>query len=128
MYQQTTLLGYLGRDPEMRFTQAGQPMTTFSVATSRKVQGEDETTWFRVTVFGKQAEACNDYLQTGALVLVTGRLRPDEHGNPEVYKRKDGTPAASFNITAYDVRFISGTKDRAVEENVDDYLNENIPF
>ncbi|HAF48989.1 MAG TPA: single-stranded DNA-binding protein [Anaerolineaceae bacterium] len=114
MYQQITIVGYLGRDPEMRFTPSGQAVTSFSVATSRSYttnagQKVDETTWFRISVWGSQAEACNQYLKKGSPVLVVGRLRPDpQSGNPRIYTRNDGTPGASFEINAQNVRFLPG--------------------
>ena len=75
MYQKIIIVGNLGRDPEMRFTPEGNPVTSFSVAASRRYKDKDETTWFRVTVWGKQAETANQYLQKGSKVLVEGRLR-----------------------------------------------------
>lgn len=114
MYQQITIVGYLGRDPEMRFTPSGAAVTSFSVATSRSYttnagQKVDETTWFRVSVWGAQAESCNQYLKKGSPVLVVGRLRPDpQTGGPNVYTRNDGTPGASFEINAQNVRFLPG--------------------
>lgn len=114
MYQQITVVGYLGRDPEMRYTPGGQAVTSFSVATSRNYtsntgQKVDETTWFRISVWGAQAESCNQYLKKGSPVLVVGRLRPDpQSGGPRIYTRNDGTPGASFEITAQNVRFLSG--------------------
>lgn len=117
MFQQITIVGYLGRDPEMRFTPGGQAVTSFSVATSRSYnnnagQKVDETTWFRVSVWGNQAEACNQYLKKGRPVLVVGRLRPDaQTGNPRIYNRQDGTPAASYEINALNVRFLPSGRD-----------------
>ena len=112
MYQQITIVGYLGNDPDMRFTPNGQAVTSFSVATSNKYtsntgQRVDETTWFRVSVWGAQAESCNQYLKKGRPVLVIGRLRPDpQTGNTRIFNRQDGTPAASFEITAQQVKFL----------------------
>ena len=107
MYQKIIIIGNLGRDPELRFTPGGDPVTTFSVATSRKFGEKDETTWFRVTVWSKQAESCNQYLHKGSKVLVEGRLRPDESGSPKVFQRKDGTWGASYEVTAETVRFLT---------------------
>jgi single-strand DNA-binding protein len=109
-------VGHLGRDPELRYTASGQAVTNFSMATSRKYTGGDgqqvdETVWFRVSVWGKQAEAVNQYLKKGRMVLVEGRLRGDENGSPRVWTRQDGTPAASFEINAQTVRFLSGRGD-----------------
>lgn len=107
MYQKIFIVGHCGSNPEMRFTPNGDPVTTFSVATSRKAGEKDETTWFRVTVWNKQAESCNQYLHKGSKVLVEGRLRPDESGNPTVFQRKDGSWGASYEVTAETVRFLT---------------------
>ena len=77
MYQKLIIIGNLGRDPEMRYTPDGNPVTSFTVATSRKYKDTDETTWFRISVWGKQAENCNQYLRKGSRVFVEGRLIPD---------------------------------------------------
>ena len=103
MYQKLIIIGNLGSNPEQRFTPSGDPVTTFSVATSRKYGEKDETTWFRVSVWGKQAESCNTYLSKGSKVLVEGRLKAD----PTVYQRKDGTWASSYELTADSVRFLT---------------------
>jgi single-strand DNA-binding protein len=106
------LVGNLGRDPEMRYMPNGDPVTSISVASSRNYtnnQGQkvEETVWFRVSIFGKMAESCNQYLKKGSKVLVEGRLNADKNGGPRIWTRQDGTPAASFEITAQTVRFLS---------------------
>jgi single-strand DNA-binding protein len=112
MYQSITVIGRLGRDPEMRYLPNGDPVTSFSLATDRQYNDRNgqkvkETTWFRVSVFGKQAEIANQFLSKGKLALVEGRLRPDKNGGPAVFNKADGTPAASFEIIANTVRFLS---------------------
>ncbi|MEE9188526.1 MAG: single-stranded DNA-binding protein [Anaerolineales bacterium] len=113
MYQNLIIVGNLGRDPEMRYTPSGQAVTNFNVATNRKYTTSDgnkveETTWFRISTWGKTAEACNQYLKKGSKVLVEGRLNPDpETGGPKIWTRQDGTSAASFELTANQVRFLS---------------------
>ncbi len=111
MYQRLVLVGNLGRDPEMRYTPQGTPVTSFSVATSRKYntadgQQKEETVWFRVSVWGKQAETVNQYLTKGRQVLVEGSLVPDENGSPRVWTGQDGKPRASFEVRAQTVRFL----------------------
>jgi single-strand DNA-binding protein len=118
MYQKLIIIGNLGSNPEMRFTPNGDPVTTFSVATSRKYGEKDETTWFRVSVWGKQAESCNQYLHKGSKVLVEGRLKSNADGNPRVYERKDGTWSASYEITAESVRFLTP---KGEDTRVEDY-------
>ena len=121
MYQTIILIGNLGKDPEMRFTPGGQPVTTLSVATNRRYNGQNgqpvkETTWFRVTVWGKQAESCNEFLHKGSKVLVEGRLTPDpETGGPHIWEN-NGKVGASFEVTASTVRFLSGREDQEEAE------------
>jgi single-strand DNA-binding protein len=118
-YQKIVIVGNLGRDPEMRFLQSGQAVTNFNVATNRQYTASNgermkETTWFRVSAWGRQAETCNQYLKMGSKVLVEGRLNPDrETGSPKVYQRKDGTHGSSYEITADRVVFMSGRDDQA---------------
>ena len=122
MYQTLIIAGNVGRDPEMRYTPSGQPVATFSVATSRQYtapSGETvkETIWFRVTTWGKQAEICNQYVKKGSKVLVEGRLEADpETGSPRVWKSQDGSSKASFEVTANTVRFLS-SRDEASSGN-----------
>jgi single-strand DNA-binding protein len=118
MFQKVILVGNLGRDPEMRYTPSGQAVTNLSLATNRRFtdsSGEqrDETVWFRVAVWGKQAETVHQYLRKGRQVLVEGRMVADESGNPRVWTRQDGSPAASYEVNAQTVRFLGG-KDDAV--------------
>jgi single-strand DNA-binding protein len=104
----------------MRYTPSGQAVTNFNVATSRQYTGSDgnpvkETIWFRVSTWGKQAEICNQYLKKGSKVLIEGRLKPDQStGGPRIWTRQDGTSAASYEVNANTVRFLSS---RAEDES-----------
>ncbi len=118
MYQKLLIVGNLGNDPEMRYMPDGTAVTSFSVATNRSWtdsqtgQPVKETTWFRVSVWGRQAESVNQYLSKGRQVLVEGRLKPDAAtGGPRLWQRQDGSMAASFEMTAENVRFIGGRGD-----------------
>lgn len=112
MWHSIILVGNLGKDPEMRFTPNGQAVTSFNVATNRQYTNNSgqvvkETIWFRVSVWGKQAETCNQYLKKGSKVLVEGRLTPDAAtGGPHVWE-SNGKHGASFEVTAGTVRFLS---------------------
>jgi single-strand DNA-binding protein len=84
------IIGRLGRDPEMRFTPSGRPVTTFSVGTSRTWNTADgerktETEWFNIVAWSALAEICKQYLTKGQLVYVEGRLQTrhweDSEGN-----------------------------------------------
>lgn len=107
MYQRTIIIGRVGKDPEMRYTPTGKPVTNFSVATSSKYGDNEKTTWFRVSTWNKQAEACNQYVRKGMLVMVEGTLNADENGNPKVFQKQDGSAGSSFELTAQNVRFLS---------------------
>lgn len=113
MYHKVILVGNLGRDPEMRYTPSGAAVTNFSMATSEKWTGQDgqqqeRTIWWRVSVFGKAGEACNEYLKKGSKVLVEGRMNADaKTGNPRMFQRQDGTTGTSFEVTALAVKFLS---------------------
>jgi len=112
MYQKTFLIGNLGRDPEMRYNGDGRAVTNFSLATEEKWPGADgklqkRTTWWRVAVWGKPAEACNEFLSKGSKVFVEGRMVADpKTGNPRTYQGSDGETRASFEITALLVKFL----------------------
>ncbi|MAU10967.1 MAG: single-stranded DNA-binding protein [Anaerolineaceae bacterium] len=74
------IIGHVGRDPEMRYTPSGRPVTSFSVATNRtwtSAEGErhEETEWFNVVTWGNLAEICNSHLNKGQQVYVEGRLQ-----------------------------------------------------
>lgn len=108
MWQQCIIVGNLGRDPEMRFTPDGTPVTDFSVAVNRKWTNSDgsqgeKTWWFKVTCWRKLAETTNQYLRKGRQVMVIGEI------DASAYMPRDGgEPRASLELTARDVRFLQG--------------------
>jgi single-strand DNA-binding protein len=127
MYQKIVIVGRLGRDPDMRYMPDGTAVTSMNVATDRrwtdKATGQptQETTWFRVSVWGRQAETANQYLSKGKMVLIEGHLRPDpQTGSPKMYTRQDGTMGTSFEVTAELVRFLSGREDGGGAGSYDD--------
>ena len=142
MYQTIILVGNLGRDPEMRYTPSGQAVTSFSVATNRQYTNNNgemvkETIWFRVSAWGKMAETCNQYLKKGSKVLVEGRLTADATtGGPRIWTGQDGSPRASFEVSASTVRFLSSRGEvesgqgaaPASDEGAAPAEDENVPF
>jgi len=95
MYQKITLVGNLGSEPEMRYMPDGTAITNFSLATSNsytnKATGEKvkDTTWFRVSVWGKQGESANQYLKRGSKCLVEGSLKADpQTGSVRLWTRQ----------------------------------------
>ena len=136
-YQKCQIIGRLGADPEMRFAPSGQPVVNFSVATNRKYNKADseevkETSWFKVSAWGKLAEACNAYLKKGGQVFVEGRLIGDPAtGGPRLWTRQDGSPVASFEIHADLVQFLDGKNGDAnvqAEQPADASTKAEIPF
>lgn len=121
-FQKVIIVGNLGRDPEMRYTADGTPVTSFSVATNRRWNNQDgtkgeETVWFRVSAWRRQAEVAAEYLKKGRQVMVEGRLTPDKAtGGPKVWKGNDGIHKASFEITADRIIFLGGRDDSVAEE------------
>jgi single-strand DNA-binding protein len=127
MYHTLIIAGRLGQDPEMRYLPNGSAVTNFSVATDRVYKNADGekkkvTTWFRVSVWGKQAEACNQYLGKGSLALIEGVLNPGENGQPKVWTSQNGTTGASYDVIAQTVRFLSTNKQEKIE------TVEDVPF
>jgi single-strand DNA-binding protein len=107
-FNKITIVGYLGRDPEIRYTPQGDAFCSFSVATTerRKDQAgehQDNTTWFRVTAWRRLAEISNQYLTKGKQVYVEGKLRLSE------YTDRDGNRRQTLEVTASDIQFL-GTK------------------
>lgn len=129
MKQILTLVGSLGRDPEMRYTSDGKPVTTFSMAVNDYVNGEKVTAWFKVTVWNRKAETSNQYLKKGSKVLVTGRLQFDkETGGPRVWDDKNGKARSIFEVTADDVTFVGGSQSQESPKVETDSPSDDIPF
>ncbi len=113
-FNKIIIVGNLGRDPELRYTPQGNAVCNFSVATSEKKRDkggdmQDITTWFRVTLWGKQAETASKYLTKGSQVYVEGRLRMEE------WTDRDGKTRQTLDVNGTDMQFI-GTANRT-----DDY-------
>jgi len=105
------VLGRLGRDPEVRYTQSGAAVANFSIATSEnwtdKASGErkERTEWHNVSVFGKMAENCEKYIHKGSQVYVEGKIQTDTY-------EKDGETKKSMKIIANTVQFLDSKSDR----------------
>ena len=124
MYEQLTIVGNLGRDPEMRFTPSGKAVTNFSVAVNARWTNSDGTdgervTWYKVACWGKLAEVTNQYLAKGRKVMVVA-----SRIEAEAYIDNEGQPRAALKVTADTVKFLdaNGHTEPAAEEQ------EEIPF
>ena len=109
MYNKITLIGNVGRDPEMRYVPSGAAVADFSIATNRTYEsgGEkvQETEWFKVTAWNKLAETVNQYVTKGMLVYVEGSLKSS------TFERTDGTQAFSMEVNAREIKFLSRASD-----------------
>jgi single-strand DNA-binding protein len=99
------LVGNLGRDPELRYTQQGTAVANFSLATSESFKKKDgtrdeRTEWHRIVVWGQTAEFCSQYLSKGRTVYIEGRLQTREWENKEGQKQK------TTEVVAQEVRFV----------------------
>lgn len=115
MYQQITIVGNVGRDPEMRYTPSGSAVCDFSVAVSERWsdrqtnEQKEKTTWFRVTCWNRLAETVNQYVQKGRQIMVVGTV------DASAWVGQDGEARASLELNARTVKFL-GRRDDAPSE------------
>ena len=136
-FNKIILVGNLGRDPELRYTPQGTPVCSFTMATNERRKDktgemQDQTTWFRVTLWGRQAETASQYLTKGRPVYIEGRLRVEE------WTDRDGKPRHTLEVHATEMQFIGGgrgeetavtkpaTSEPATEQA--DLSDDDIPF
>lgn len=121
-FNKIIIVGYLGRDPELRYTPQGTAVCKFSVATTERRKNaasetEETTTWFRVTTWGRQAELASEYLSKGRQVYIEGRLRLEE------YVDREGQTRTSLEVTALDMQFL-GQRGEAGVANTTETANK----
>ena len=105
--QKVIIIGNLGNDPELREA-GGTSVTNLRIAVNRRFnrntdEGKvqvDQVTWFDVSVWGKQAVACAEYLKKGRQVAVEGELIADDEGAPRMFERNDGSTGTKFELRA----------------------------
>jgi single-strand DNA-binding protein len=125
MLNKIMLIGNLGRDPELKVTAEGTPVTKFSLAVNRKYktqtgQTKEETEWFQVVAWRQLAELTERYLHKGSKVYVEGRLTQRK------YTDKDGVQRTSVEVQATDVQFLDSKQAVPSERDVGD--NPDNPF
>lgn len=104
------IIGHLGRDPEMRYTPSGRPVTTFTVAVSRSWNTADgerrsETEWFNVVAWGNLAEICKQYLHKGQQVYIEGRLQTRH------WEDKEGQKRTNVEVVANEMMMLGDRRD-----------------
>lgn len=106
-FNKIIIVGNLGREPELRYTPQGSAVCSFSMATNEKRKDkagemQDVTTWFRVTLWNKQAENASKYLNKGSAVYIEGRLRIEE------WTDRDGNNRYTLEVQGSEMHFLSG--------------------
>lgn len=119
-YNQLTIVGNVGKEPALRYTQAGVPVCDFSVAVNDKYGDKETVTWFRVKCWNKLAEIAAQYVRKGAQVMVVGRA------SVSAYTDKAGQPAAALELNADKLVLLGSRADGAPDTTPDD--TGNIPF
>ncbi len=131
MLNQVMIIGNLGAKPELRYTESGNAVCNFRVASTeryknREGEQQEETEWFKIVVWGKQAENVEKYLDTGSRVYVEGKLKTRE------WEDKDGNRRWTTEVVARRVQFLdykSDNKPSAPEESSNEPLeDDDIPF
>lgn len=127
-WSQTIIVGNVGRDVEMRYTQAGIPVASFSVAVTRKFGSGDDrqekTTWYKVTCWRQLAEIASQYVKKGMQVMVAGTV------DVSAYVNKAGEAAASLELTADTLQMLGGRSEAeaAGERGLPQANGGDIPF
>jgi single-strand DNA-binding protein len=121
------LIGNLGRDPEMRYTPSGKPVTSFSLAVNRNwvsADGErrDETEWFNVVAWGSLAEICNQHLSKGQKVYVEGRLQTRS------WEDENGQKHFRTEVVANEMVILTGRPEQLESLNSTEISTSDIPF
>lgn len=111
-FNKITIVGYLGKNPELRYTPDGTPVCNFSVATTERRKdkaGEPQevTTWFQVALFRRQAEIANEYLSKGSQVYVEGSLSLNQ------WTDKEGATRGTLEVRGSDIKFLSPAPEKA---------------
>lgn len=121
------VIGYVGRDPEMRYMPSGKPVTSFSVGATRSWTSSDgerreETEWFNVVAWGNLAEICKQYLSKGRRVYVEGRLQTRSWDDQE------GKKCFRTELVAHEMIMLDSPRDALGEGEVTDVGEEEFPF
>ena len=121
------IIGRLGKDPEMRYTPSGRPVTTFSVATSRSWNTSDgerktETEWFNVVAWSGLAEVCKQYLTKGQQVYIEGRLQSRQ------WEDENGKRHSSVEIVANEMIILGKREPSKPSKAQEDIEEDEFPF
>lgn len=123
MFNELSVIGYLGKEPDVQATQKQETVVRISVGTSVWDKENPYTIWISVVLWGRSAEYAQKHLHKGDMVHIVGTLIADKSsGNPRIYQRKDGTAATSYEIKG---RIVTRLSKKVADKNGfedDDYL------
>ena len=121
MFHQAEVIGWLGKDPEIKYFDNGQSMVIMSVVTDKYKVGQKQPVWFKAVAYDRAAKIVLEMCRKGTLVRISGELMPDENGSPKVFIKSDGTPAADYEIL---VKRILVLTPKSKEENQEYEIEE----
>jgi len=118
------LIGNLGKDPEMSYTNSGTAVTKFRIAVNRSVKSpsgewQKETDWFSIVAWKQLAETCNNYLRTGTKVFIEGRLQQRK------YTDRDGNERQAIEVIALDMEILTPKDKQSTSSSTDNFLNDD---
>lgn len=115
------VIGNLGKDPETRFTPSGKKVTNLTIASNSKRGGKEETTWWRITIWGDTFDKMISYLKKGSYVMCIGEMH-----KPELFTNRDGQQQVSLEMTADSIRFLPGRPDKPAEKGQESSGEESL--
>lgn len=98
MFHQVEVIGWLGKDPEIKYFDNGQSMVIMNVVVDKYKSGQKQPIWFTALAYDRAAKIALEMCRKGTLVWISGELMPDENGSPKIYQKGNGTPAADYEI------------------------------
>lgn len=122
MFDKIFIIGYLGKDPDVRFTPNGQKVANFHLASNRTNGDQKSNIWFYCNAWDKLADVAEQYLHTGSQVHIEGCLLADDHGNPKIFKRQDGTMGAHFEVRVFSLRILGGKESAEIADPKEDQI------
>lgn len=118
MFHQVEIIGWLSKDPEIKYFDNGQSMVVMSVVVDKYKSGQKQPVWFTAVAYDRAAKIALDMCHKGTLVRISGELMPDEKGAPKIYQKGDGTSGADYEILVK--RILVLTPKSKGEEEADD--------
>lgn len=132
MYHKISMIGRVGRDPDVKTAKNGLKLSSFSIAVDihGKTKDQKVTIWPKITVFDSAAEFVREYVKKGDLVLVDGRLSPDPAtGTPKIFQKKNGSYSSNYEIVGEKVQLLSSkNRQRNSSETFGQDIPDDIPF